>query len=642
MISDCYETINNFNKNKDLIGLIAKFNDNYIMNKKKILYNKIKDLILENKKYRDKNNNGKKKFSINGINKNQNQLNEYSDSEDENDYLKQQNENLKERNENLKRENKELKENLTKNINEIVSRNNNIKISKLNIPSNILQNNSNNNILSTRNIRHLRNKTVAAKNQILYNILNQNNLKNNNNNNSNQHNYVISEPDSNNSNTENSNSNGKILLQLSKTNTTNSFFDFNMEEVVNSKSEIFSLIGTNGDKSFLETTQFGNEPGTPTLTPRSNYIDNNNSSLTILPINEINDNGNFGKSIKIEISKINVEKTNYKNIKKLNLIKKEIVDEKLPNNNYTLSTNCSQEKEKTQNTNDVIDMKNYDYLYMNINSKVTKLLLYNNDNVQKNEIFSDNIYYILNGNKKKKGILLITADCFYILDDTPDYNCELRISHRLLSSISISEDNFNHLLISFNDNSYIIVEIYRRMSLLEYLKDLYLCNKYKKINIVWCDSFNVKSKSHYYFYDLKNNKHTLLTPNFENAQKMGFLYLYKENFFSAYFTEKLIVLCSIGLIVFSKSNMNIPKIIIPIIGSSIKPIASYPNSNINETLYCFKIKTLNSEDFIFATTKTKELNDWIQELKKYQRLYDTKMKEIMSYYVVHEKNDNKN
>ena len=42
----------------------------------------------------------------------------------------------------------------------------------------------------------------------------------------------------------------------------------------------------------------------------------------------------------------------------------------------------------------------------------------------------------------------------------------------------------------------------------------------------------------------------MITPNFENAQKVGILLKYKEGFFSSYFQEKLFALCSIGLIYF--------------------------------------------------------------------------------------------
>ena len=660
MISDSYETINNYYSNKDLINLIKIFNKYYIMNKKKILYDKIKDLILEKKKYLEKNQKKepKVKFNINEPNQNIRKSKKLIPDE-ENDFLKQQNEELKQRNEFLKRENLELRENLTKNINEIVSRNNNIKINKLNLPNNNF--NSNINLLSARNARHIRNKTMGDQNKII------NNLKNNqNNNNLIYHNHLTNETDlnndinnnnninnnlNNNSNlinnsNLNNNSNGKIMLQLTKTNT-NSLYDFNIDEIVNSKSDIFSVIGNNGDKMLLETAQLGNEDNqhTPNITPRSNYLENkdenNNSSFNIAQLNDMIDSGNFGKMIKVENSKINNDKNGNKNNNIKKLSKKTLNDDNLNNNKISFSPKNNDEHNNGIINNKHEKKKHYDFIYLSSNSKVSKLLLHNNEKIKSNEIFSDNVYYIINGSKKKKGILLITSQCFYILDDTPQLNCEIRIIHQLLSSISISQENFNHLLISFTDDSYFIIEIYRRIYLLNYLKDLYINNNYKKINIFFCDSFNIKlGNNHSYLYELKNNKNIIVTPNFENAEKIGFLSVYKENFFSAYFSEKLVVLCSIGLIIFSKSNINIPKMIIPIIGASIKQTASNTNANTNEILNCFKIKTVNNEVFIIGSSKKKEINDWIQELKNYQKNYDIKMNEIMSYFEVHSNNNN--
>ena len=53
------------------------------------------------------------------------------------------------------------------------------------------------------------------------------------------------------------------------------------------------------------------------------------------------------------------------------------------------------------------------------------------------------------------------------------------------------------------------------------------------------------------------------------------------------------------------------------------------NANSNEKIFCFHIKTVNNETFIFGSTKKNEINDWIQELNNYQQLYETKMNEIL-------------
>ena len=662
MVSDSYEAITNFNNNKSLINLIKLFYEKYIMTNKKLLYEEINQIYLENKKYSEQKNK-KEESEIKSNNENSQNLSRSKIlliPDDENDYLKQQNENLKERNEYLQKENAELKENISKNINEISSNKNKIIITKLNLGNNI-QNNSNINLYSNRNAKHFRNKTVGDENNFMNNIINQNNLKNNQNNfnnsnnnsnlsnNANNTNSIlntesdqnISNTNNNNPNNTNNNSTTKNILQFTKTNT-NSFLDYNLEEISNSHSEMFSIIGNNttlNDKFLFETTVLGNNQndqhqGTPTLTPRSNLFDikdeNNLSYINFLTSNSKtsdynNDSVNFGKNLNLENKKRSICKNKIN--EKINI-----------NENNTFKNKFSFAMDNNINTGNTLDYKNtsdkkrfYDFKYLFQNRKIMKLLMYNNEKIKSSELFSDQIYFILNGNKKKKGILLITSQCFYILNDSEDMNCEIRINHNLLLSVSIPQENFNHLLLFFSDNSYIVIEIYRRIHLLNYIKDLYLY-KNKKLDIYICESFNLKlTNNHSFIYDFKNNKEILLTPNFENAQKMGFLSKYKENIFSAYFSEKLVVLCSIGLIVFSKSNINVPKLIIPIISSTIRPMTA----NANEKLFCFKIKTVNNETFIFGSQKNREINDWIQELKNYQKKYDEKMNEIMANFNVY-------
>ena len=84
-----------------------------------------------------------------------------------------------------------------------------------------------------------------------------------------------------------------------------------------------------------------------------------------------------------------------------------------------------------------------------------------------------------------------------------------------------------------------------------------------------------------------------------------------------------------------KSDVSLPKLIIPLIGTSIKIM----NFNTNEKLHCFRIKTINNETFIFGSNKVKEVNDWVIELKYYQKVYESKMNEVMANFVVHLNNN---
>ena len=620
-ISDLIDLIINNNPDKELKNILNMFNSNYISHQKKFLYQKLEEKINENK-----NNNISKledtKININEINQSNNRISKIiMIPEDENYYLKQKVDNLNERNEHLLSENEELKNKLSSNKDKIDLNNDSININKSNISKNNFYNQvsiNSKNYESRGDDEHFRNKTAVYENSI-FKILNQKNNLNIPHSNSNNTNPLISP----NFEIISSRTNPNLLNDSNKKNKernkTNSFIDYNGEELTNSKIDIFSINGNNNikEKFLLETTQLINDPGTPTLTPKSKDYKEGYFCL--------DDEHNIRISSKI--SDIPISKDTYSNNdnnssynKKINFnIKKKMSfgfnAEIFDNKSYDDDNNLFNEKSK------------YDFQYLSQNKKIVKLLLHNNEDLKSYEIFSDQINYILNGHKRRKGILLITSQCFYILDDSKEMNCILRISHQLLSNLSINKNCFNHILISFNEGSFIIIEIFSRIYLLEYLKDLYEKYNYKKININFCESFNIKLKNNVvYKYELNNKKDILLTPNFENAQKIGILFKYQENIFSAYFQEKIVALTSIGLIVFEKNNFNKPELIIPIIGSGIITI-TVTNK---QKLYCFKIKTINNEKFIFGSNKNNEIIDWMKEFKRYKELYESKMNEIIS------------
>ena len=632
--SDLIDLIINTNSDKELKNILKMFNSNYILYQKKILYNKIEEKINKNK------NNNISKIDETEIQLNINEINQSNNSKskivivpkDENDYLKQQIDNLKERIDNLLNENEELKRKLSLSTNKIDLKNSNIKINKLNIPKNnfyIPPPINSKNYKSSRDEQRFRNKTPDNENSI-FNMLNQKNHVNPPHCNTNRNPLIslnISKLNIANTSRSNPNLLNDNNKNSSRGNKTNSFMDYNGEELTNSKLDLFSVNGNKNIKEgfLLETTELINDPGTPTLTPRSNVFKDDYFCL--------GDEHNI--RIGSKISDILSSRENYPNNDNNSSNNKKINFNKKKKMSFGLNADIFKDDSDDDNSDNLLDEKyKYDFQYLSLNKKIVKLLLHNNEDLKSYDIFSDQINYILNGQKKAKGILLITSQCFYILDDSNEMKNILRISHQLLSNLSINKHFFNHILISFNEGSFIIIEIFSRIHLLEYLKDLYERYNYKKIHINFCDSFNIKLKNNIvYTYELKNKKDILFTPNFENAKKIGILFKYQENFFSAYFQEKIVVLTSIGLIVFDKNNFNKPQMIIPIIGSGIKAITAKDK----QKLYCFKIKTINNEKFIFGSYKNKEIIDWMKELRIYKELYKSKMDEIISDFTIEAK-----
>ena len=632
--SDLIDLIINTNSDKELKNILKMFNSNYILYQKKILYNKIEEKINKNK------NNNISKIDETEIQLNINEINQSNNSKskivivpkDENDYLKQQIDNLKERIDNLLNENEELKRKLSLSTNKIDLKNSNIKINKLNIPKNnfyIPPPINSKNYKSSRDEQRFRNKTPDNENSI-FNMLNQKNHVNPPHCNTNRNPLIslnISKLNIANTSRSNPNLLNDNNKNSSRGNKTNSFMDYNGEELTNSKLDLFSVNGNKNIKEgfLLETTELINDPGTPTLTPRSNVFKDDYFCL--------GDEHNI--RIGSKISDILSSRENYPNNDNNSSNNKKINFNKKKKMSFGLNADIFKDDSDDDNSDNLLDEKyKYDFQYLSLNKKIVKLLLHNNEDLKSYDIFSDQINYILNGQKRSKGILLITSQCFYILDDSNEMKNILRISHQLLSNLSINKHFFNHILISFNEGSFIIIEIFSRIHLLEYLKDLYERYNYKKIHINFCDSFNIKLKNNIvYTYELKNKKDILFTPNFENAKKIGILFKYQENFFSAYFQEKIVVLTSIGLIVFDKNNFNKPQMIIPIIGSGIKAITAKDK----QKLYCFKIKTINNEKFIFGSYKNKEIIDWMKELRIYKELYKSKMDEIISDFTIEAK-----
>ena len=460
------------------------------------------EIIKENKNNeKSKLDETESQLNINQINNSNNNNNNQSKiimvPNDENDYLKQQINNLKERNEYLLKENNELKKNLPNDKNEIILKNSKIKINKLNIPKSNTYNSSGNsnlnskNYISSREQQHFRNKTVGDENSI-FNMLNQKSNSNAPHCYTNRNPLISLNLNKLNKGNSNNNSNNNLLNETNNGksnnagNKTNSV-DYNGEEFTNSKMDLFSINGNNNikEKFLLETTEFGNEPSTPTLTPRSKVFEDNSFCLGD------EHNMRIGSKISAILSSREYnnskENNNDSNNKMINFNKKKKMS-------FGINTELYN-NESDDNCNDLVGNKyRYDFKYLSLNKKINKLLLHNNENLNSYEIFSDQINYILNGEKKQKGVLLITSQCFYILDESPEMNCILRISHQLLSSLSVAKNNFNHLLIQFNEGSFIIIEIFSRIHLLHYLKELYYEYNYKKININFCNSFIIKLK----------------------------------------------------------------------------------------------------------------------------------------------------
>ena len=270
----------------------------------------------------------------------------------------------------------------------------------------------------------------------------------------------------------------------------------------------------------------------------------------------------------------------------------------------------------------------YDFKYMAYSHRVQRLFTLNNEKLNINEFFSEEINVYLSKTNKQNCEFIISFNSFYFLKpDTLD--CILRSNLKLLESITISSNNFNLLLLSFKNGTDIIIESFQRMEILIFVKKALTKRNLEK-------DVKITTSNKFYFRKKDGKKETILTsknkmfnvtPNFENAQKIGILLKYQENIFSATFHKKLVVLCSLGIIYFN-DNYKTPKAIIPIIGTTIKGMVVQTN----EKIYCIKLITLNDETYIFGSLKKKEILDWKKELVHFRKVYENQMKQISPNY----------
>ena len=671
-IIECIKSIVDLRDNKNFVELGMEYIDKYI--------SKLKDSIY--KEMKNKENEYEQKL-LNSCNNNNNDTN----LEEENKKLKAQIEYL-------------IKENLTlsKDIEDIKSKNENIglnsnkELNKIKI-TNEISKNRDELVSPSKNSINLQNNPQKNKNKIFIPPLK---LKEQINHEIENSNVISTEQSKEISYIKNTNSNSKAKILLGKspnklqTVGTNSFNDL-CEDLTNSHQDIFSLNLNNitTDQFLLDTTRLCNEgEDINKNNEKDRYSISNNSKIintninkdykinnylyedTSVGLSRIRDNNDkdeyyddyFEDDLDIDINK----KSRYNRVltehylRNSNIQNNDLLDENENNDNNInnvnrVNTNYYKAQSFFNNHNNLLKKKIkytnedifygymnkaikdfYDFNYLSKNHKISKILSKNKEKLINKEFLSNQINAYINSLKKKKCIIISTYQTFYFLKNEESYECILKLNIKSLESIIISAKHFNLLQLSFNGGIDIIIESYQRIDILTFLQNLIEGGKFNK-------NLKISSSNDFYFHKKNGtlekvptlkNKIFQFTPNFENAQKIGVLLKYKENIFSGSFHEKLIVLSSIGLMYFDE-NSKIPKDIIPVIGTTIKFIVV----QVNKKIYCFKMKTINNEVYIFGSFQKKEIFDWLKELAHFKKVYHLKMKHINPNFVSQNSNE---
>ena len=217
----------------------------------------------------------------------------------------------------------------------------------------------------------------------------------------------------------------------------------------------------------------------------------------------------------------------------------------------------------------------------------------------------------------KKLILLTPTNIYFLEKD--NFNTILILNKNEISKVAVSNQNLNILSFVKKNGENVLLLTLRRMDLLYYLRDQYRSVD-KPLRFTYEDSFKVMIKNKLTLISVRDTLFTSLS-NFDGAIKVG--YLLKLHHYFRTFDQRLVVLTSIGLILFDDPT-KAPERLYPIINSKIEKDLSrkYKRDNV------FEITTIAGEVKVFAAYKEREMNAWLEEFRKVQENFKNKMKQL--------------
>ena len=215
---------------------------------------------------------------------------------------------------------------------------------------------------------------------------------------------------------------------------------------------------------------------------------------------------------------------------------------------------------------------------------------------------------------------MLTPSNIYIIEPKEaKFTCI--INKKNIKNIVISNKNLNILVFQIENSSNILLQTLRRIDLLFYLRDYYRKSE-KPIAFKYEDKFDIRLKGKMFTLSVKDKIFTTLS-NFDGALKIGYLMKLNPFMFTSYFSQRLVVLTSIGLIVFDDPTSP-PEKLYPVIGSHVNKVLGDKYGR----PYCFELQVLSGEVKVFAAYKSRERDSWLEEFAKLQNEFQNKMKKL--------------
>ena len=396
------------------------------------------------------------------------------------------------------------------------------------------------------------------------------------------------------------------------------------ESIMESTSNKMSIMGENKSNEKKEFQIEKNKGREIVMNPPSKMFQNSNNNNFSINSNNKNKNNELlttnktltekefdhllrmsnSSSNKIELKPSHNNSVYIHNIAKSNY-QKNVIGVTIPKTKHEL-------EEMRNNNNDYYSLFQEEY--------VQKKLKEEKDDCTEFDIYSDQIFLLVDKKHFSKRYIMVTPSNLYIIEPK-EMKFTTTVKKENILCFQISNRNFNVILFQINNGENILIETLRRMDLLSYLR-AHFRNDKKLIKFKYEDEFSVKIKGKQTTITIKDKIFANLS-NFDGAQKIGYLLKYKGKFIGTIFKEKLFILTSIGLIMFDEPSSP-PKKLYPIIGSNIEPIEGTKYGREN----CFKITFSTGKSKIFATRKRRERESWIKEFDRIIKEFQTKMKQL--------------
>ena len=296
--------------------------------------------------------------------------------------------------------------------------------------------------------------------------------------------------------------------------------------------------------------------------------------------------------------------------------------EKIKDTDLEESNNYMITKERSNsimiNPKELMESKDYYCLYQE--EYVRRKLGHLNDICAERNIYSDQVYVLVEKKLIQKKYLLLTPSHFCILElNTLKFVYVDKIKN--IKNIVISNRNLNMILFRFLDGEDLLIESLRPYDLISYMKTTYFSNIKDSI-FKYEDKFIIKIKKQLHSL-VVNDKILTNLQNFDGAFKIGYILMYKAKFISSNFTEAIGVLLNIGLLLFEESSLK-PIALIPILGSIVKKVEKERFGNNN----CFEVILPSGTTKVFAVRKTRERESWIIQIAKVKKEFDERMQKI--------------